>query len=249
MIRTILSTFLLISFVKSTQTHPSNETCYQNSYSTRDYLREEEVSGIISPIPILFLSNPGSGSTHARLLLEFATGLFTGSIYTDANLVQLLPGDRFCGLRLAGRSFICIPFHSIPFLFILVLIFLYIIAYIITSAIKSYPNDVSFSNNTNEPLFTVRDKDMKRKCKKGLIMDFSRVIVLFRDPFHAIWAAYQRNVYTSASHPTQPQQTNDGISSSNNNDETSRLNKKRKGVHHPRSSFSYSTGTWCSTLC
>ena len=112
MIRTILSTFLLISFVKSTQTHPSNETCYQNSYSTRDYLREEEVSGIISPIPILFLSNPGSGSTHARLLLEFATGLFTGSIYTDANLVQLLPGDRFCGLRLAGRSFICIPFHS-----------------------------------------------------------------------------------------------------------------------------------------
>ena len=80
-------------------------------------------------------------------------------------------------------------------------------------------------------------------------MDFSRVIVLFRDPFHAIWAAYQRNVYTSASHPTQPQQTNDGISSSNNNDETSRLNKKRKGVHHPRSSFSYSTGTWCSTLC
>ena len=113
MVSVVLFSFLLVSFSESIR--PSNETCYQNiAYSTRDYLKEEEVNGIIAPIPLLLMSYPGAGSTFTRLLLEYGTGLYTGSIYTDGNLAQLLPGERFCGLRLAGS--LSLPLHSTPFL-------------------------------------------------------------------------------------------------------------------------------------
>jgi hypothetical protein len=38
-------------------------------------------------------SFPGSGNTWVRLLLEYATGYFTGSIYNDLALSPLLPGE------------------------------------------------------------------------------------------------------------------------------------------------------------
>lgn len=47
-------------------------------------------------VPALLWSFPGSGNTWTRLLVERASGIFTGSIYTDKALFEPLPGERRC---------------------------------------------------------------------------------------------------------------------------------------------------------
>lgn len=49
-----------------------------------------------SHVPALLWSFPGSGNTWARLLIEHATGIYTGSLYTDPSLFELLAGERRC---------------------------------------------------------------------------------------------------------------------------------------------------------
>lgn len=50
-------------------------------------------------VPLL-LSFPGSGNTWVRLLMEYSTGYFSGSIdVNDAELRQLFTGEAACGLR------------------------------------------------------------------------------------------------------------------------------------------------------
>lgn len=44
---------------------------------------------------------PGSGNTWARLLLDYATGYYTGSIYKDKLLMDILPGERWCGAEVS----------------------------------------------------------------------------------------------------------------------------------------------------
>jgi hypothetical protein len=46
--------------------------------------------------PALLWSFPGSGNTWSRLLIELATGVFTGSVFNDQGLVQGLPGELRC---------------------------------------------------------------------------------------------------------------------------------------------------------
>jgi hypothetical protein len=49
--------------------------------------------------PPLLWTFPGSGNTWVRLLLDFATGIYTGSIYSDVSLLPLLPGEGACDAR------------------------------------------------------------------------------------------------------------------------------------------------------
>lgn len=49
--------------------------------------------------PPLLWTFPGSGNTWVRLLLDFATGLYTGSVYSDLSLLPLLPGEGACDAR------------------------------------------------------------------------------------------------------------------------------------------------------
>ena len=46
-------------------------------------------------LPPVLYTFPGSGNTWCRLLIEYATGVFTGSIYGDAQLKKIMPGERY----------------------------------------------------------------------------------------------------------------------------------------------------------
>lgn len=43
-------------------------------------------------LPPMFYTFPGSGNTWGRLLIEHATGIYTGSVYNDKSLLSALPG-------------------------------------------------------------------------------------------------------------------------------------------------------------
>ena len=49
----------------------------------------------------MLLTFPGSGTTMSQLLLEYATGVYSGSIYPEDELYSIMPGTEFCGRRLS----------------------------------------------------------------------------------------------------------------------------------------------------
>lgn len=52
-----------------------------------------------APAPPLLYSFPGSGNTWVRQLIEFSTGIFSGSIYDDHSLRGILPAELECSNR------------------------------------------------------------------------------------------------------------------------------------------------------
>lgn len=55
----------------------------------------------VERLPALLYSFPGSGNTWVRLLIEYATGVFSGSVYDDLSLKSVLPGEGMCDRRVA----------------------------------------------------------------------------------------------------------------------------------------------------
>lgn len=47
-------------------------------------------------LPPMLYTFPGSGNTWGRLLIEYATGIYSGSVYNDRTLLQALPGEFTC---------------------------------------------------------------------------------------------------------------------------------------------------------
>lgn len=47
-------------------------------------------------LPPMLYTFPGSGNTWGRLLIEFATGIYSGSVYNDRTLLEALPGEFTC---------------------------------------------------------------------------------------------------------------------------------------------------------
>jgi hypothetical protein len=47
-------------------------------------------------VPALLYSFPGSGNTWARLLIDWSTGIYTGSFFYDKSLLSVLPGEARC---------------------------------------------------------------------------------------------------------------------------------------------------------
>ena len=66
----------------------------------RRFLRPDEYVGS-GRVPPLLYSFPGSGNTWARVLLDHATGIYTGSVYTDRSLKPVLPGEQRCDASLS----------------------------------------------------------------------------------------------------------------------------------------------------
>ena len=46
--------------------------------------------------PPLLYSFPGSGNTWVRLLIDWSTGVYSGSFYYDKSLLSILPGEIKC---------------------------------------------------------------------------------------------------------------------------------------------------------
>ena len=57
-------------------------------------------------LPPLLWTFPGAGNTWIRMLLDYATGIYSGSIYGDPSLLPLLPGEGRC-----DRSVIAVKAH------------------------------------------------------------------------------------------------------------------------------------------
>ena len=61
---------------------------------------------------VLLWSFPGSGNTWARLLLEAATGLPSGSVFNDSSLAGVLPAElRGVATAEACAALVCVKNH------------------------------------------------------------------------------------------------------------------------------------------
>jgi hypothetical protein len=63
------------------------------SHGSRTYLSAAE--GAAREPPVLY-TFPGSGNTWVRMLIEYASGVHTGSIYRDQKIQSVMPGEEFC---------------------------------------------------------------------------------------------------------------------------------------------------------
>lgn len=57
-------------------------------------------------LPPLLWTFPGAGNTWLRMLLDYSTGIYSGSVYGDPSLLPLLPGEGRC-----DRSVIAVKAH------------------------------------------------------------------------------------------------------------------------------------------
>ena len=60
-------------------------------YGTKGYHKGQD-----RRLPPVLYTFPGSGNTWARLLIEYGTGIYTGSVYNDKTLREPLPGEFTC---------------------------------------------------------------------------------------------------------------------------------------------------------
>lgn len=79
-----------------TTNQTGNLVC-ESKYGRREY----KGKWVTDPPPLL-LSFPGSGNTWTRLLVEIATGIYTGDIYTDHSLKSVFAAEKSCGKRVSA---------------------------------------------------------------------------------------------------------------------------------------------------
>ena len=129
-------------------------------YGQRDF---KPVQTMMKQIPPLISSLPGSGNSWSRLLIEYSTGYYTGSIYGDKSLIDIFPGEPFCGRRMV--------------------------------AIKAHPGQLWMPKiNTVKAIVDLNIKSFRRRCHKGLIYGFEKIVFVTRDPWKSIWAEYSRRI-------------------------------------------------------
>lgn len=84
----------------------TKEQC-KAKYGERRYLPLEQ-----KKFPPMLYTFPGSGNTWCRLLIEYGTGIYSGSVYNDQTLLHSLPGEFTCNWQV---SVIKIHPHTHPF--------------------------------------------------------------------------------------------------------------------------------------
>ena len=81
--------------VKRGQSTLSRAECSAKYGSLRFFSEKER-----RPPPMLY-TFPGSGNTWGRLLIEYATGIYSGSVYNDKSLLEVLPGEFTCNFQVS----------------------------------------------------------------------------------------------------------------------------------------------------
>ncbi len=151
----------LFNTIQSSEQNINRQSC-NDSYGLVGYIPEEKM---FERKPPLLLSFPGSGNTWIRLLIEYCTGYYTGSLYNDNELNTVLVGEKSCGIR--------------------------------TAAIKSHPNELriipeKLPNGIIEDRIKPLNKKERKKCNRGMVHNWEKIIMLVRDPFLSIFADTQR---------------------------------------------------------
>jgi hypothetical protein len=127
------------------------------------------------PYVPLLLSFAGSGNTWVRLLIEYATGIFSGS--TDASDKAL--ANDFIGERHCNKHTVVIKAHP-PSL--------------------QYNQSVDPTDSTKVRSYaTLVEELQRRKCADGDLHQFTRFVFLVRDPYAAIFAEVNRELTSSHS--------------------------------------------------
>lgn len=91
---------------KSSNVTLTKEIC-RNMFGQRHFLSLDE-----KRLPPMLYTFPGSGNTWGRLLIEHATGIYSGSVYNDRSLLEALPGEFSCDWRV---SVVKVHPHTHPF--------------------------------------------------------------------------------------------------------------------------------------
>jgi hypothetical protein len=150
---------------------PSLQDCkaqYGNlSYSpTRDWSDET--------IPPLLLSYPGSGNTYLRAVIEYATSLYSGSIYLkDRELMRTFPGEEYC-----SRSLSIIKGHPTDLMLI--------------QELDSQNKVMASRKGDKRVRLRLSNRQLRSKCVKGNVKYWTRVVLLVRDPYSSILSDAQR---------------------------------------------------------
>ena len=139
-----------------TSTSTEDQTC--EKYKDRSLLDNTQM---FSRNQTLLLSYPGSGNSWVRLLIESATGIYTGSIYTDETLSPLFPTEDRCGLRLS----------------------------VIKGHPRSFETCDNYLCIKKSPAHTNRKYYLK--CLGGTIQNFKKFLFVARDPMMSIWSEFQ----------------------------------------------------------
>jgi hypothetical protein len=79
-----------------TETGTYSKPICQAKWGAKTYLPQQK-----SRLPPMLYTFPGSGNTWGRLLIEHATGIYTGSVYNDRTLLSALPGELTCNWRVS----------------------------------------------------------------------------------------------------------------------------------------------------
>lgn len=90
------SMFRLHQSLFTEETVPDKRQQCMQKYGNRHYLSEHNKA-----LPPLLYTFPGSGNTWSRLLIEYATGIYTGSVYNDGTLLKPLPGEFTCNWQVS----------------------------------------------------------------------------------------------------------------------------------------------------
>lgn len=141
----------------------------------------------------MLLSFPGSGNTWMRLLTEYATGYYTGSVdVNDKELMLRMPGESVCDPRV-----VFVKGHP--------------------SDLKFQPNcaagaaaartgrgsartpagagsSTGAGNVTRPGCLYCTERHQAKKCRLGGITTFDRFIYIVRDPYTAMLADFQRHI-------------------------------------------------------
>jgi len=170
---------------KSLQQQPTLEHCRQhylsnNNMSSPARLPGDKVNNKDDEgIPPLLLSYPGSGNTYLRAVLEYATSLISGSVYlSDKELNGIFPGEQIC-----GRDCGLIKGHPTDFS--------------IMVEVDIWNKPIKGNKGDKRERLRLLSRHMRRKCVKGNVRYWTRIILLVRDPFAAILSDFQRFVSNS----------------------------------------------------
>ena len=75
-------------------TNNTDELSYEECY--KKYGKSTYLIGKNMRKPAMLYTFPGSGNTWGRLLIDKASGIYSGSVYNDKTLLTALPGEMTC---------------------------------------------------------------------------------------------------------------------------------------------------------
>lgn len=145
--------------------------------------------------PAVLWTTPGAGNTWVRQLIEYATGVHTGSMYNDESIESQMPGEKRC-----DRSVVVVKGHP-----------------------EHRTFDMVFNASREDPCenspYTTRSVCLKQFAKYvsscgGRPDFFRRAVAVVRDPFKTLLAEYQRFTKQEADRLSRTQSKGSGAHTS-----------------------------------